>query len=351
MKCLLSLLFLFLCVASVAGQRNIEGYLVKHEDAKQLVQQLLRSPEKKDQAWAAWLVGKYRLEEFAPALTELLPAQTPAWASDDDWLARAIFDALVQLDAEVAAARLIPLFDQYSNVVVILLAKSSEKHQHELFSLLEKNLLDEHWLAICNLLAKQRSPGFAAILLRDLSIQATLHVTQDPNAGYGGGASSFGRGCGVAKAPKGFPPPVRYELSTRHQRGNVLVVPGRHPVYYSRVEAKPDERGQFGVGSSHNYGDRNEYRADYLLDLLYASRETSSFTHNPSFTIVWKNSVAYQREIARTRKQLNQSWHAMVERLMQANLLTTEEAATLKPNISLQVFDHRENQTEKLPDP
>ena len=105
------------------------------------------------------------------------------------------------------------------------------------------------------------------------------------------------------------------------------------------------------MGHSHTIADRNLYRVEYLLDLLSTSREALNFQHDPSFSLVWKGTLAYRRELLRFRQQLRQSWQTVVTQLLQKDLLTADEATALTPNIAFKAHDHRENQTEKLPEP
>ncbi|HZS06323.1 MAG TPA: hypothetical protein VFD58_15890 [Blastocatellia bacterium] len=268
---------------------------------------------------------------------------------EDDHVISTTFDALIRLDAEAPSEILMPLSDRFRNEVIILLAKSPEKNRPDLLSLLQRQLTDEQWLAICNLLASVRARGFAASLLRELKIRVDIYVTQDPHAWFGHGGSGHGVGCGVLQVSEGFPPLVFYDLHEWAKRGFILVAPGRHSIYYSRREFEPEANGKF-TGSSHSINERNQYRTEYLAELLNTSVEVLKFNPSPSFTVVWKSNAAFKGEVTRRREEIKQKWAALIGRLVQAKLLSEKDAAGVKPNITIEIHDERKNKTVKLPD-
>ncbi|MBZ5537281.1 MAG: hypothetical protein LAO31_15105 [Acidobacteriia bacterium] len=313
----------------------------------QTVRELLSSPELKNQAWAAYLAQKYSLVEFVPQLRNLLrPVSSEATirsrTETEQWyLNRIVLGALIQLDASLTSNDLMPYYEAFPNEAIILMARSPKAHEMALLSMIRKEMTQDRWLAACNLLANSRTPGFAAQLLREIKIIVNVTVV-DPNRGpgVGAGSASGGIGCGAYWDPPGFPPWFQYDFTTLPQRGDVVVAPGPHTVYYRR---------QIGWGSSDSTKvDRDPYRREYLAYLL--GRELSSFTFNPRayHTVQWKGPEDFTREVTLLWEGKKSMFQKLVHDLRESNLLSDEEVESLRPNISLQVHDSREDQSIPL---
>ncbi len=220
---LTSLILLFSLTASAQTSRPT----FQLEDIKANVRQLLASEKIQDQAWAAYYIGKFRWAEFTPELKKML-----ARGADGSFQYRAALDALIQLNAVVKAEVLLPQFKQFPNQIVILLAQDPVQNEQALLSLFEHWQSDARWLAIGNLLVKQRGKGMASRLLRELKIEASIWVVEGQNGGGLGDGSGCGCGCSGFSHPADFPPPVYYDLTTQGDVGAVVIAPGRNTVFF-----------------------------------------------------------------------------------------------------------------------
>src|SRR5262249_37818130 len=158
--------------------------------------------------------------------------------------------------------------------VLILLAKSPRDNAQALLSLAQDRITRVRWLAVCNLLTEIKEPKFAALLLKDLKIDASVVVSEDGNVGVGEGSSWVACGGGAAfSVPDDYPPAALYTLTQYATRGAVVAAPGKHAIYYERRVVQPGLRNQVSVGGGDSGGDKDERRAEYLAALLDTSVE------------------------------------------------------------------------------
>ena len=223
-------------------------------DPRVLVPQLLGSNTPRDRAWGAVLAGQNHLKEFVPELLGELDQHIQDMGFEEQLVSSCALDSLIQLDAAIPPDMLQPIFDLHHRAAAIILASNSVQGlEPNLLKLMDENLSDAEWLAIGNTLSEAKAPGFAASLLREIKIEVSVFVTDDPSAGYGIGGD-FGSGssnCGGGiRMPDGFPPVAYYWLTTSPQHKSVALGPGPHPVYYGRGVI-PDNGGYAaGSGSS-----------------------------------------------------------------------------------------------------
>ncbi|HEX8188414.1 MAG TPA: hypothetical protein VF586_08685, partial [Pyrinomonadaceae bacterium] len=214
-KLLLCVTLLLLASAHAAGQagaaedapREPFPPFVRLGDAGEEARRLLRSGENRERAWGAYLAGLYDLKAEVPRLVELL-ADPDAGGWEGARVRRASLDALIQLGAEVPAEALLPLKPSAPDEVIILLARAPHQNRQALLSLFVDQSPDAHWLAVGNLLAETRAPGFASRLLAGLKIAGDVYVyDHEGERGYGvGGCGGCGCGCETFRPPDEYPP-------------------------------------------------------------------------------------------------------------------------------------------------
>src|SRR5262249_19292277 len=107
-----------------SGSPVAEAGSLQPEALKDEVSRLLQSGDIKDQAWGAYLIGKYRLTEFISLLPNLLNPVSQTEPAGAGYLRRAIFDTLIQMEGVASSDILMPLYKNYPDEVLILLAKS-----------------------------------------------------------------------------------------------------------------------------------------------------------------------------------------------------------------------------------
>lgn len=355
-KLLLCVTLLLLTHARAAGQEAgartdaQQGALpsfVRLGDAGAEARRLLQSGENRERAWGAYLLGLHGLRAEAPRLVELLA--DPALAGGD-WEAalvrQAALDALIRLDAKVPAERLLPLYTSSPDEVIILLAREPQQNQQALLSLFDDASPTGRWLAVGNLLAETRAPGFAARLMAGLKIEARVYVyDREGDRGYGG---DCGGGSGVGQFFKPldeYPPVFYYSLTKADARGAVVVAPGRHTVCYARSLAPGGGRGWNGAcGPS-----RDKYRVEYVAGLLRTAEENLKLQARPVREVVCKEERQCRRALAAVRDEIVGGHAEAVRRLLEDGLIDAAEAADLKPDITLSLDDSRERRVYPLP--
>ncbi len=333
-----------LCPVATAQDRGeVPDAVAKREaDSRATVAALLDSTDAKERAWGARIAGDQGLREFAPALVAL------AASKDENGRVRAAaIDALIRFDAEVPAETAESIHEDYPDEAIVLLAKPRDGVGPAMLSLAGRETDDVRWLGLCNLLAGMKAPGFAAALLRDLTVRVAVSVSED-GSGWGGGfGSGVSIGCGGAGLPNGFPPRVDYRLTTSDARNAVVLAPGPRTIYYvRRVDAS---------GDSVEDIDRDSARIEYLSWMLGGAglRRPGGedvLAADISFQITWSDATEYEAKMRGIRKQVLQRYAWAVERLEEAGLLTEGEAKAAEPHVEIVVKDLRADRSTPLPD-
>ncbi len=314
-------------------------------------ERLLQSPDVRDRTWGAYLVGRLGWDELVPQLIMLLDPNWPFGShSQRDLLNRATFDSLIQLDAKVDADRLLPHWESYPDETLILLAMDAERNQKVLLELAGNPAVYVRWLAISNLLAETRAPGFAALLLREVTTRVAI-CASDGGTGMGMGAS-FGSGggtssCGVLQVPVDYPPIATYKLTTLAAAGHRVVAPGRTVVYAERkFPHPPTGMGRCSEGLT---GSSDEERMHYLAKLLETSVEALPLKQNSSHRIVFQDPAGFLQAAKTIAMNARSSFAALASQLLEAGLLTAGESSELAPRIIVTVHDARIDRSVPLP--
>ena len=146
---------------------------------------------------------------------------------------------------------------------------------------------------------------------------------------------------------EGFPPIAAYHVRYHQNDGTVMFARGKHPIYYERWVAPA---GQTPPASEHDTSvDQDEFRVEYLAELLKTPAESFCLKSEPSLYITWRSRKNFLREVAQFRRQLRTCYSATVDRLLKEGLLTPDEASILTPRITLTVIDYRGNKKIPLP--
>jgi hypothetical protein len=326
-----------------ASAQTVEDQTVVNIEKR--VKALIESDAVRDQAWGAFFAGEFHLKAFTPILLRLLASNDARINSG--WLKQVVLDSLIQLDASVASAVLSPLFDWFSDEVIILCAKSPVENRQLLFSLLERKLTGEEWVAISNILTANKAPGLAALLMGKLKITALVSVTDERGLSGGGGFGTMCVGCGGSGLAEGFPPIAAYHLRYDQSDGVVLFAPGRHPIYYERSVAPA---GETPPASKHNtWVDRDAFRVEYLAELLSLPFESLCLKSQPSLYVTWRSKKQFIREVSQFRRRLRTCYSETVNELLKEGLLASDEASILTPMITLEVTDYRRNKRIPIP--
>ncbi|MBO0724644.1 MAG: HEAT repeat domain-containing protein [Blastocatellia bacterium] len=323
---------------------------IHRTEVKNKVERLIQSDSNKDRAWAAYLIGEYKLKEFAPALIELLNPNSldPEW--ETGFVYRAVLDSLIKLGVSAPSDNLTPLYKRFPDETLIIMARSPSEHGEDLLSIAEQPRREVCWVAACNLLAESKAPGFAAFLLKSLKIKVEIGVYDGGNRMGVGGGSSLCVGDGVFQVPDGFPPTALYQLTDEPRRDAVVVAPGAHPVFYERQVIEPGIANQRGIGVYNSSVERDRYCIEYLATLLNLSVSQLEIREMYSKSIVWAGIERYKVEAISFRELIKGNFERLKRQCVEKNLLSESDAEALKPNLIITVRDMRGNKTPPLPE-
>ena len=357
MKTLLCWLLLLSACASVCAQEGeaekvdpsmgapavARTYEMRAEAAR-----LISSGVNSERAWGAYLVGLYGLKDQTAALVGVLTDTSLGAGYEENLVRQAALDALIRLGAKVPAETLRALAPNFSDEAIILLAAAPEENRGALLEIFAELDGDGRarasWLAVGNLLAETKAHGFASLLMRGLKVEATVEVVDregEGGIGFGGGG---GCGCGGEYRPdEGFPPVSYYALTDDALRGAVVVAPGKHPVFYVR--------SHYPGGACPSYGEpeRDVVRVEYLAALLNTYEDDLKLDARPSRTVVCREARQCRRELVRVRRDIEESYAALVARLAENGHLDGAQDAPPSPDITFNLYDLRRNKREPLP--
>ncbi|HYH86866.1 MAG TPA: hypothetical protein VEX60_15545 [Pyrinomonadaceae bacterium] len=311
---------------------------------------LLKSQATRERAWGAYLVGHHGLKALAPALVELMadPSLGDGW--EERIVRQAALDSLIRLEVKVPVDALRSIPPDFADEKIVLMSRAADEHVAVLLETFDGELAgesgtDTRWLAVGNLLAETKAQGFAASLLKGLKLVADITILDEDDSygrGYGGGC---GGGCGSGGWPEDFPPVGFYSLTAHASRGAVVVAPGKHPVYYIRAE-----RYEAGCGFSYAPHIRDFYRVEYLAALLDTTADNLKLDARPSHTIICKDTRQCRGELARVRREIEQSYATLIGGLVEKSILDASEAAGMPPDITFRLHDARQKKSFALPD-
>lgn len=318
----------------------------------------LRSEDPLRVAWGAWLARQDRQTNLIPLLIEKVeeyqPTQQPFTQTlelDRHDSLLVVLDALIGLGAAVPVKEVRKLYPGFAAQSMILLVRSQNDAQSELLDIFHQARANWNWLAAGNVLMKNRTPGFTALLLSRFTQHITVTVI-DPGVGggFGGGSSE----CGFSlRAPKqGWPPVGLYDLTQFPDRLTgvtpTFLVGGETTVYYMRVEPGNYDNPPDASGDC-NDGNRDTYRAQYLNKMLDSSSGISLDPY-PQVSIVWRNEGQYRQQLTAALEEKRARFRGAVVKLQDSDrVLTAAESATLQPRVEIVIYDQRANKSVPLP--
>ncbi|MBV9925434.1 MAG: hypothetical protein JOZ96_10495 [Acidobacteria bacterium] len=310
---------------------------------------LLESQSNRERAWGAYLAGRDGLEELAPALVRTVADPSLGDGPEESLVRRAALDALIRLDAKVPPETLRALPQGFADEALILLASAPEENAAALLDkfaeMAGEGGADLHWLAVGNLLAGVKARGFAGLLLKDLKVEADVAVLdRDGDVHFGGNGGGGCGCCGFYVSPEGFPPVGYYVLTGLAGRGLVVLAPGKHPVFYRRLE-RPPTGGSFLLPP-----ERDVVRVEYLAELLDTTEDSLDFDARPSETVVCREAKQCRRELAGVRGRIQEAYAKLVGRLVEEGQLGGAGDAPAVPPMTFTLHDQRGRRTFPLPD-
>jgi hypothetical protein len=257
-----------------------------------------------------------------------------------------VLDALVRLEAKVPACELVPLVRQDITLVpaLVLLAQDPRLNEPDLLDLFRQGpAFPAGWvpdqrllrtLAIGNLLAEQKAPGFAAAVWQQTS---SLNVVVCSKDAVRGPTLS-----GVA--PPDLPPPLAdfpsdpdYRLASGPCSGTLLAS-GRRSVCWAR-----DQDG--------HHLDRSAWlQTDVALGWLQDLAPHQVKSAESSLCCIWSTKQAYLDQVQAARRKLEQRRREALAMLVAVHAMTPAEAAVAGTAIEVVLEDARKDKSEPLPE-
>ena len=321
--------------------------------AADMTAQWIHSPDARLRAWGAYWVLREHQTQFIPDLLSQVANYVPSENSSDGEITDAhaamiaVLDALIQLNAKVPVADLVKLRPEFRSQAFILLPRSGHDSLQQLLAIFQ----DEHawaaeWLAAGNLLANGWAPGFAAALLRGMTVHALVRIRPGMvQPGIGEGHSCGSR---FVHPRAGWPEVGNYRLAEPGEgfgAGEVVLAFGRDPSYYNRsVDAYylPMDGGCGPV-------DFDLLREHLLADLFDTPADQPLLKTRVSTDITWKDSPSYVGAMRGLIEEQEKLFGKVAKDLKRCDLLTEDEAAHARPTLAINVWDLRGPSAPPLP--
>ena len=176
---------------------------------------LLRSKVPSERAWGAHLAIESGDESWTPRLLRALAELRPESGAAADAARAALVDALIQLDAEIAAHELVPIAEHNPFAAIVLAARRPMEYREALAAMLKSRLTRTQWTAVSSMLAQLRSPELTKSLLRDLGVELWVYVRSDHNDAIPESRARVGFTYRELSVPEGFPPTTHYVLTEK----------------------------------------------------------------------------------------------------------------------------------------
>ena len=306
--------------------------------AAQTAAERLASTEPSELAWGAYLAAERQQKDLIPAILPLLKL-------DNSGVRLAAIDALIRLDADVPEQDLAPLLDGYwLDSTLILLSKDPKKHASFLMSLLDREMEGRQWDALNSILLAAPPPGYAARLLKDLTLGFTVCVQFEnpcPGRMVVDGVPFLRR---PPESPAGFPPQSVYMVGSEAQGVPSSLAAGPHALSYART----GYRSPYAVSTSWP-PDRDGYRWLYLTLLAGFDAQSLDAKLPDSIQVFpWTSPGRFQGEAANFLNSVRGRVSRVRQALIARGLLTAQDART-GPTFEVHVLDQRANYPGPLP--
>lgn len=334
-------------VAAIAGALFApRGFVQRRVSAR--LRTDLGSPVARTVARAASEIARRRLVDHVPAVLRGLKTWSTRRDPEAAVVCLFLLDALVVTDAVVPAAALRPLLRGVTaTAAFVLLARAPRVNELDLFASFKRRPADGRrrdlrWVAEGNLMCTLRTPGFAAILLRDLAWSLTIEVV-DAGAAAGpvapaGALPTVAVGSWLG-GREGFPPLPAWSLLPAH-RGSQLLAPGELGVACRRDLVTATARCEVGGLEA-----ADALRAAWLGRLADGPPLPAARVRRVVFT----GEAAFVAEVERHRSELLADRRRALAALRAAGALTLAEVVAANRPVAVVLRDLRARAAGPLP--
>jgi hypothetical protein len=325
------------------------------EESARLAAEWVHSPDTRVRAWGAHLALRDRHTVLLPRLVELVgryaastaPAKTRNAAEHASMVS--VLDAIIQLDGRIPASDAARLYSEFPTPALILLSHGQPAADTFLLDIFRKeDAAIGAWTAAGNLLVNRPPPGFAALVLGQLTVEARVRVIDaaSPNElprGVAGSCLS-----GMPQPTLGWPLVGNYYISTR----GMLLAAGTVPMYYVRVVSGPDFEGPRAEFPCvfHFLQDWNRMREGWLARLA-GEGDVPSVRASVVRTIDWRSHRQYLRELRDVIDREQAQFAALAKKLVASGALNEQERVATAPTLRVHIEDARTVRSSPLPRP
>ena len=313
---------------------------------------LLHSASLNDNAWGAWLAAACHLPNLAPDITNRLLHQRPErlarlqWDSEEFWAGHAMADALVRLNQPLPPKSLEAIAKGFRVEAVLLMLQNAPENIQNLTSIRNSDPRAYESIAAANKLVELRAPGLAAPLLKELTFNNWVWVSDTGTSIPAGTAGSLLGGNGNLKVPDDLPPTGLYRITSQPSPGDEMIADGAIKMYANRT--------QFETGKESPWENAPEgycyqcLRIGYLGQLAGISIDKATNIIDRNTPIRWTNTAAAEAEIHKSLKlQIAGLQH--VAHLLIASKLMEPDEIDVPLAIAVHIQDSRTNTSLALP--
>jgi hypothetical protein len=321
------------------------------------IRQWIESGEPRLIAWGAYFAAEDNVgSALAPMLELVDDWRTPANAGDaapsdavnerQDAMA-AVLDALIRRNVVVPPESLLAIGDSFPAQAAILATRLPIGDATPLLQSWYRERNDGKQPGLARLaammLAKSPPPGFAASVLAETEDHVQVTVV-DPGLGFGSGSGgSYMVGGGIPRRP-GWPLIYRYAIEENSQEiaHPLLIETGGDRITYQRtLEGSP----RLSIRSLDD-----ETRQHLLLEMLGGNRAALEWTTQQEIQLEWEGPANFLTDLRDLVDAEEAKLRETVEEFADMGLLSPDEAALVRPRLSVRVFDSRESKEPSLPD-
>lgn len=261
----------------------------------------------------------------------------------------AVVDVLVQLRANVPEETLQALAPKFGNEIAVLLSRMPGAEAEPLaLDFYHSPKVSPLQYVSASLLALSPPPGFAADMLSQVTVRATIFVT-NPDAGRFGMGGSVSCGI-VSDTPRdGWPAIGQEVLSKEKNDGDDAIVAGTAPIYARRIEmthySGDNCHKAFGIYLGP------DQRLRLIAEMLGVDPAKIPWSTAPQANIVFQSPEQYESKVLVWVRGEQEKYRATVDALAERGLITASEADDPKtmPRLYLQMNDMRK-QAAPLPE-
>jgi hypothetical protein len=322
------------------------------------IQYWLVSNQPRMVAWGAWDAGLAKDSGAIPELLALANAWQPGAsdqkydgeylpARDDRRDAMAdVLDALLQMNVQIPANTLRSLAADFPNQTTIFLARMPDQESADARM---DFFHDSGWrlarlkYVSAALLALHPPPGFALDLMSGTVVRADVTVMLPGTLAFSQG--SAGDCASELEADRsGWPQVANYRLSSTAHGGDVELVGGIDPVYFSRELLPGFEIQTCGADVTLT----DERRRRLIAEMLGVKPEEIPWQVDPTQTIEFRSQAQFQKELLAFISKEQEKERRTATALADHSLITPGDVSDALPKFEVIIDDERGENAEAL---